>query len=202
MAVLLAHAGSFGISRDSGDTTGNIPPKTTDLSIDLQLTDLNSLIAGKTSYERDLEQLIQQAEAEKSKAQETIQVILQEIVSNQQDRAITDVSTRLQLLQSQLTNLQATERELTSQRDLSWQAYQALAEKVTEIRNAAPAITQVNLASSAIPPEKPSSRGTVRNTLVAIILGFGIAMLFILGTHWWHSTNEPPPEIPSNPPRQ
>jgi len=194
LAVMLANAASFGLSRDRNNPTSILPSSASGFSIDLQLTDLTTLGEGKDSYVRDLDRLIQQAEAEQIKIETSIQDILQEVIHYPEGHAIADVSAKYQSLYTQLISQQATERELTSQRDLTWKAYQALAEKVTEIKTAAPTTAQVSLAIPAISPEKPSPRGTVRNTLVAFILGMGAATLIILAAHWWRSIDRPTSE--------
>ena len=84
-----------------------------------------------------------------------------------------EAAAREYVLQEEETALM---NELTSTRDLSWRAYQALAQKETEVRNNLQTSSSVNLASPAVPPIEPTSRGVLRNTAIAGALGFFLSV--------------------------
>jgi uncharacterized protein involved in exopolysaccharide biosynthesis len=107
------------------------------------------------------------------------------------DELLLATSEQLRSLQSQLENEQARLNDLTSARDLTWQAYQALAQKETEVRNNLQTSSSVTLASPAVPPVEPASRGVVRNTLIGAALGFLLSLTWVLGSVWLSSLEEP-----------
>ena len=89
------------------------------------------------------------------------------------------------------THEKARLNELTSTRDLTWEAYQALAEKETEVRNNLQTSSSVNLASPAVPPVEPASRGVLRNTLIGAAVGMFLSLVWVLGSVWLASLEEP-----------
>ena len=103
---------------------------------------------------------------------------------------IEQVSTEIQSLQAQLEQEQATQRQLTSERDLAEKAYQALRVKETEIRTGAQTSNEVVLASKAVPPLVPDSRGTLTNTLLAGMVGGTLAVVWVFASEWWESRTE------------
>ena len=57
----------------------------------------------------------------------------------------------------------------------------------TEIESAPKVSNAVTLASAAVQPDKPTSRGTVRNVLVAAVLGLIVGVFIVLAIKWWQS---------------
>jgi uncharacterized protein involved in exopolysaccharide biosynthesis len=105
-------------------------------------------------------------------------------------KQIEQVSANIQSLQAQLEQEQATQRNLTNERDLAEKAYQALRVKETEIKTGAQTSNEVVLASAAVPPLVPDSRGTVTNTLLAGIVGGMLAVVWVFASEWWESRTE------------
>lgn len=198
LALLNMHSNAFGIGETSNaralwlDQSSNaaIPDNTPSLTFDLQVTELSSLDDTPSSYANDLDRIIQQAEAEISKAENALSNLDQNLFQGEGSDVIEATSAQIQELQTQLESEQARQRELTSYRNLAWEAYQALIQKETEIENAAQTSNQVTLASQAVPPQKPASRGTLRNTLVAVVLGGVLGMFWVFGSIWWNSIEE------------
>jgi uncharacterized protein involved in exopolysaccharide biosynthesis len=199
IALLYMHSNAFGIGETSnaralwlGETSNQVvPDNTAGMTFDLQLTELSSLDDTPASYAQDLDRIIQQAESEISKSAEALNSLNQNLFQGEDSDVIEATSAQIQELQTQLESEHARERELTSDRDLAWEAYQALVQKETEIENAAQTSNQVTLASQAVPPQKPASRGTIRNTLVAGVLGGLLGVFLVFGSMWWKSIKQP-----------
>lgn len=158
------------------------------LSINLNAGELSELTGVAANYRNDLDTLIQLARVEKSKAEQRLQELSNEVINRSGDDAIQRVAAEIQVLNAQLENELARQKELTSNRDLAWKAYQVLAEKDTELRNATETNNQVNLATHAVPPEKPLSRGILMKSIIGVLAGSFIGILFVLMTHWWQSS--------------
>jgi capsular polysaccharide biosynthesis protein len=221
IAVLKARASVFGLitnptnpttSTTTNDTnqTSTMPPSASppgvnpDMVINLQLSEAATMGGTPDAYGKDLDNLIQLAKIESASADENLKNLGQEVIQGQGYDFISQTAAQIQDLQTQLERVRAQERVLTSQRDLAWNAYQALAQKQTEIITTVPTSDQVTLAVQAVPPQKPTSRGTVRNVLIAGMLGLLIGVLWVFGTQWWQSTKsqvqpqEQPLETPVN----
>jgi uncharacterized protein involved in exopolysaccharide biosynthesis len=199
IALLTMHSNAFGIGETSsaralwlGETSDKaIPDNTPRMTYDLQLTELNSLNDSPSSYAQDLDLIIKQADAEISSAEQALEGLNQNLLQGAGTDVMDATAAQIQQLQTQLEKEQARQRELTSARDLAWEAYQALVQKVTEIENSSQTSSQVTLASPAVPPQKPASRGTIRNTLVAAVLGGLLAVFWVFGSIWWKSIEQP-----------
>lgn len=214
LSVLLARAQSFGIQlaepssspveeQDKSDnpdqkpTSGNItinqqssPPVT------IQLDGLTAVEIAGGDYARDLDHLIQLASSEGSKAEEKIQEYMEALQQSTEDPLLTDASAHLQRLKAQLEAAKSKEKELTGQRDITWQAFAALSQKVVEVKNGAATGNYANLAEQAIPSEAPASRGTLRNALVAGVLGLILSAGTILVSQWLTLVEKQPSKIP------
>jgi len=80
-------------------------------------------------------------------------------------------------LQEQLERERATERELTSARDLAWETYQMLVLKVTEVQIAGQAEgTLVRFAVPATEPKSPIRPRTKLNTVLGSVVGAMLAI--------------------------
>ncbi|MBE0411694.1 MAG: hypothetical protein IBX69_18360, partial [Anaerolineales bacterium] len=113
----------------------------------------------------------------------------QQILLGSDYDALGSIHSQILELETQLERERARQLELRSKRDLAWQAYQAIAQKETEIRNVPQAVNQVNLASQAIPPQSPVPSGTARNTLIGGILGVFLGILWVVSSYWWRNSN-------------
>ncbi len=150
---------------------------------------MNTLLDDSGNYALDLDTVIQLAKEEQAKAQDSLDELTQQILQESPDPAIQSSAAELQNIATELENQNARQKELTSQRDLAWQAYQAMAQKVTEIKNTAQTDNQIALASQAITPQKPTSSSRMRNTMAAGAIGLILGCLFFLGWQWWRSAN-------------
>jgi uncharacterized protein involved in exopolysaccharide biosynthesis len=199
IALLNLHSNAFGMGETSnaralwlGETSDKvIADNTPRMTYDLQLAELSSLNDTPSSYEEDLDFIIQQADAEISKAEQNLKSLNQNLLQGEGSEVIEATAAQIQELQTQLENEHARERELTNDRDLARDAYQALLQKAAEIENSSQTSSQVTLASAAVPPQKPASRGTLRNTLVAGLLGGLVGVFWVFGSIWWKSTGQP-----------
>jgi uncharacterized protein involved in exopolysaccharide biosynthesis len=199
IALLNLHSNAFGIGEASnaralwlGQTSDKIiPDNTPSMTYDLQLAELSSLNDTPSSYADDLDHIIQRADAEVSKAENALNNLNQNLFQREAGGVIEATAAQIQELQTQLENEQAGQRELASARDLTWEAYQALVQKVTEIKNSSQTSNQVTLASLAVPPQKPASGETIRNTLVAGVLGGLLGVFWVFGSIWWRSLDQP-----------
>jgi uncharacterized protein involved in exopolysaccharide biosynthesis len=184
LAVLRLYAEAFeDIEIDSGITTS-------DMVYDLQITDLIERVESDQAYQKDLERVIEHAEEEKGKAEAVLIGLAEESLEIGDDELLIATSDRLRNLQSQFEEETALLNELTSSRDLSWMAYQALAQKEIEVRNNLQTSSSVNLASPAVPPIEPTSRGILLNTAIAAALGFFLSVTFVVAAEWLRSMGE------------
>jgi hypothetical protein len=204
IAVLQMRASAFGVSLDPihfspsqpEASEGNTPVINVmnegvareKISFDLQISEFSALSGNQENYERDLESLISLARSEKSKAEETLQELSQGMLQNQPEELVQQTANQVQLLTAQLESEEALTNELTSQRDLAWRAYQVLAEKETELRNATQTSNQVSLATQAVPPQKPTSAGLLTNTVIAVVVSLLLGSLVVIGIHWWRTS--------------
>ena len=106
------------------------------------------------------------------------------------DNQMAESSAELQTLQAQLESETSAQRQLTNERDLAERAYQALLVKETEITAGSQSSSEVALASSAIVPTTPDSRGTIVNTVLAAVVGGMLAVAWVFVSSWWQSQSE------------
>jgi uncharacterized protein involved in exopolysaccharide biosynthesis len=207
LAVMRLHTDAFGeikIDRDlfssqstelseglSQQETLILTSEQPDLVYNVQLSQLVENLETGQSYERDLERIIQHAESEKEQAENNLIDLAEQTLDIKDNEILTATSNRLRILQSELEKEQARLNELSSQRDLSWQAYQALAQKETEVRNNLLTSNTVTLASPAVAPDEPASRGVLINTAIGGALGFFLSVLLVVAVEWWRLFNEP-----------
>ncbi len=162
-----------------------------DTIFNVQISELIESVEAGESYQRDLDRIIDSAESEKLVAEAALLELAQQSVEIDSDELLLITSERLRNLQSQLENEKAQLNELTSSRDLTWDAYQALAQKETEVRNNLKTSSSVTLASPAVPPVEPTSRGVLRNTALGAAVGFFLSLIWVLGSVWLTSLEEP-----------
>ena len=93
-------------------------------------------------------------------------------------QTITQLEENIQQLSAQLEREQATQRQLTQQRDLAWTAYETLNNKVVELSIARSAAnSEVRTGAPAIPPVKPVP-GT--SPIMATALGGAVGFMFAI----------------------
>lgn len=171
--------------------TGSQP----EMFFNLHLSELGAAEVSISAYQADLERLVEMAKAEQARAGEKLRGLIQTVTQGLENTALDEIAAQMSDLQTQLEREKALQLELTSQRDLAWQAYLALLQKETEVRNAMATSKQVSLASSAVVPEKPVARGGLRNTLLGGIAGLLVGVMWVLGSQWWQSASSLPPEV-------
>ncbi|MBN1668951.1 MAG: hypothetical protein JW862_17800 [Anaerolineales bacterium] len=151
---------------------------------EMQISDPGSLLDSANNYAADIESLLGLLEAGIAMHQAAIQDLLAGSQDNLSGLAI-------QSLQAELENQLGRQQEFVSERDLAWQAYQALRQKEIELLTSTSANTQVSFASQAIAPETSISRQTGVKTLIGGVLGMVLVAGWILGKQWWQTMNLP-----------
>ena len=97
--------------------------------------------------------------------------------------AITALQVELNSLNAALEAELAQERELTNERDLAWENYQALQLKLAELMISDQITgTEVVLAATAIPPEEASGPSLLLNVVIAFLLGLGVSVVLAFVT--------------------
>jgi hypothetical protein len=177
LALLLARAGALGTQ-----SLNNIQ-----LSFTLDnLGQTDGLPVGaQRDFAADVDTIIELAESERQIADQQLTELAGTIVSDTREDIDQEVIDQLQALNAAIENAQATERELTSHRDLAWSTYQTLIEKQTEILNAGLANNAVSLASRAVAPLLGDPRGTLTRGIIAGIIGVVIGVAWIIGEIVW-----------------
>jgi len=201
LAVILARMNAISsksvISSIQNSTTAPSPQGSTSNVLPQQNAIINLQIDGDfpsdgtVGYSSDIDAIIELAKEEKNKADENIQQLMQQVVNPDSSRleVITRAGDEIQALEQQLENAKSTELELTSNRNLAWEAYQALSQKEAEIKNATLTNNPVTLASQAVVPKTPDPRGTIQKTAIAGVVGVIIATIFVAGLYWWRQFN-------------
>jgi capsular polysaccharide biosynthesis protein len=189
LAVLQARAGALGINSNLASSDPSASNTASGLTLNLQISNLQDLNGSSANHAADLESLISLAKSEQTRMQAALDSFTQQVEQSAGYDQIDPIAAQIRTLQAQQEQQQAQQRELTSQRDTAWQAYQALSQKAVEIQNAAQTTNQVSLASLAIPPENPTARGTLRNSLVAGVLGLMLGVIWVIGAQWWREFN-------------
>lgn len=167
-----------------------MPPSQPDLVFDVQITELSESLEAGQNYQQDLEGIIEHAQEEKEKAESELLELAQQSLDVGNDELFTATSTRLRNLRSELEAETAYLGELSSLRDLSLEVYQALIRKEAEVRNNIQTSSTVTLASPAVPPVEPTSRGVLRNTAVGAALGFFVSTIWVLASVWLKTLEE------------
>jgi capsular polysaccharide biosynthesis protein len=210
LAVLMARAASLGINQGNYQSqtnpmitnpSGNPDSSTVNrapivgseppggIALNLQLGEIQTITDNSSSYGSDLEALIQLSEEEIARSDEALKTLEQEVSQGYENESILTAVSIINALETQLEAETARQRELISRRDLTWQAYQAMAQKDTELRNATQTNNQVILASHAIPPKAPLSNAAMRNAVIATAMGLILGTVIVLAVYWWRSVD-------------
>jgi capsular polysaccharide biosynthesis protein len=182
LAVLKIRAEGMNLSSMAMDTD-QLPVST----YALQFSNFDVIVDTSVNYVADLETIIQLARDEKEKA-ETILSNMAGGIYIEEDSLLEQVNIQILEAETQLLSEQTQIEELISERDLAWQAYQALAQKETELISGAQTSSMFTIASSAIPPENPVSQGAERNALLAGAVGLALGVFLALVFEWWRSS--------------
>jgi uncharacterized protein involved in exopolysaccharide biosynthesis len=103
-------------------------------------------------------------------------------------KTVSDKSDRITYLAARYESVRYEVDQLTLQRDLSRQAYEALSTHAVEVQILSANNDQIaKVAGEALPPVNPSSPKTMFNTAIAGIIGLALSTVFILAWDWWKS---------------
>ena len=145
----------------------------------------------------DVDALIEVLEARREATQAQIDVLATELVTREiveltvaadhpLNARIAELDSELSALNSELVAQTIRQRELEQTRDMAWETYQVLVEKQIEEEIAAQTPgTEVRLASSAAPPDKPVGAPVRNSALLAGALGVILSAFVILAQAWW-----------------
>lgn len=106
-----------------------------------------------------------------------------------------DIQKSIGQLSSQVTTLQKQIQDQTSERERleleyenSQKIYSTFMKKNEELKvTSGELYASAQVASSALTPEEPDSRNTIRNTAIALAVGFILSIGFIYVKNWWQS---------------
>ncbi len=101
-------------------------------------------------------------------------------------------------LSSQVTSLQQQIQDQTSERERleleyenSQKIYSTFMKKNEELKvTSGELYASAQVASSALTPEEPDSRNTIRNTAIALAMGFILSAGFVFIKNWWQSQRQ------------
>lgn len=101
------------------------------------------------------------------------------------EQRLAQLDQEIQSLRSQLAAEQATERQLNRQRDLTWNAYDALSNKLAELNLArTSANSEVRIGAQAVAPAQPEPGQSLLLIVAAVaVAAFFFALVFVLVAH-------------------
>jgi LPS O-antigen subunit length determinant protein (WzzB/FepE family) len=103
-------------------------------------------------------------------------------------KTVSDKSDKITFLAARYESVRYEVDQLTLQRDLNRQAYDALSTHIVEVQILSANNDEVaKVAGEALPPATPSSPKTLFITAIAGLLGIVISTVFVLGWDWWKS---------------
>lgn len=181
---------------ESNQTVSQNPPN---VMLSLTINEDTGLRDTTPNYVADLQGVVTLAKEEREKADAILLSLTEDMLQGERHENFENVAARLSELETQLENERARELNLISQRDLAWKAYQALVEKETDLKSVSQTSNYVSLASVAIPPEKPTSRGTLIFTGAGIMIGLIVSIFMIFVLHWLKSIDQSSVIAPSFP---
>jgi hypothetical protein len=197
LAILMAHASVFEVNSEPVldtttselDTTPQNNPQmnNTGPTINVQLEALAELVGSQVDYQEDLGRLIEQVAIQRDEAKTSLEELASDVTQGEGEDLLIETAAQLQQIQERLEIEIAQQKELVGERDLAWNAYKALLQKEAELVNTSQVINEVTLAGQAVEPEQPADRGTLRNVLIAGVMGMLLAMGVIILLEWWRS---------------
>jgi uncharacterized protein involved in exopolysaccharide biosynthesis len=105
------------------------------------------------------------------------------------DNQMKELSPQILPLQKQVQEMKIQQDRLTRTRDVAQETYTTLARKVDETKiSTGDTNGSVQLAAQAVVPEVPVSSHRLRNTAIAVVVGFifGVSGVLVMG--WWKAT--------------
>lgn len=101
-------------------------------------------------------------------------------------------------LATALENAQYQVDQLTVERDLSLQSYEALSNQVAEVQITLSQDEKVaQVAGQALPPDDHSAPSTLLNTAITAAAGGFLTVTYVLVMSWWKSSPQLPPPVKS-----
>ena len=102
----------------------------------------------------------------------------------------------IKTLQGQIQEASTEQARRTRERDLAQTVYTSLAQKVKETQiSAQDASGSVRLASGALAPERPMSRGLLKNTMLGLVLGLIIVVGGVFAVEYFREPAKMPPDL-------
>ena len=99
-------------------------------------------------------------------------------------------------LPGQIQETSTEQARLTHERDLAQTVYTTLAQKVKETRiSTQDASGSVRLAGSAVAPERPMSRGRLKNTELGLVLGLMAVVGGAVAVEYFREPAKMPPDL-------
>ena len=106
----------------------------------------------------------------------------------------------IKALQGQIQETSTDAARLTRERDLAQTVYTTLAQKVKETQiSAQDASGSVRLAGSAVAPERPMSRGRLKNTVLGLVLGLMAVVGGVFAVEYFREPAKMPSGVQSEP---
>ncbi len=145
----------------------------------------------------DVDALIKVLEARRTETQERIDALTVGLATDKPNEVtigsdnpliarIASLDANIMLLEAELEAENAQRQELQQARDLAWDTYQTLARKQAEVEITSEVTgTEVRLAASAVPPEKPVNPRKWQNAAVAGALGLMLGVFGAFAVEWW-----------------
>ena len=147
--------------------------------------DIDKVLDNSSNYVNDIEALIELIEEEYKIVENEINSLTGEIVQPENSQDIKSLAEKISIMESEFEKGSARKNELTSQRDLTWNAYQAYAQKEAELRNAPKVDNMVSIAGIAVTPNESRPSGSIGKVLISFIFGAFIGVLWVFGEYWW-----------------
>jgi uncharacterized protein involved in exopolysaccharide biosynthesis len=160
------------------------------LPVQLQMPSTGSLsektVGQQAAYLADLAKAVEARQAEAKKQAEALPA-------------------EILVLQGQIQEMNTEAARLTRQRDLAQSVYTTLAQKVKETRiSTQDGSGSVRLAGNAVTPERPMSRGRLKNTVLGLILGLMAVMGGVFAVEYFREPAKvsPDPRLEHTPAEQ
>lgn len=186
-------------SESTSETTSTTDVRlmNSDSPVHLQLDAAN--VAENSVSAGDVDKLLNVIETRKGRIETDIEALTAALQSADFDQAVkpssgnlpqlvAQLDTEILTLEAELEAQQAQQRELKQDRDLAWDNYVTVQRKVSEVKLASNITdSQVRLASSAIPPQKPVSPRRLMSTAVAGALGLMFSVFGVFVIEFWRN---------------
>ena len=194
LALILLRSRAYGGNNEVSITTGAAGAETTRAEtsgIVLQI-DLSGLSAEEVQP-ADVDALIAVLESRRQAAQARVDSFLEGLQAGESQSQLSQVNERITEISAEVTALQgeieaagAELRELTQDRDNTWETYQLLLGRQVEEQITSQATSsEVRIADNAIVPTQPIGRGVVRNTFLATFVGAFVAAGIVMAYALW-----------------